>query len=396
MDPKIDSTILDGTISRSIEIGLRVIGVWPDSSYAFLRRAFWMITLTIAQTFQYRYFVVHVRTEDLSHLMDGLSTTMSYSLLLLKLTIFWIKRRIFYDILMIMARDRSECATDWAVCSMSRTIYVSHRSSNLIIGLYSMSVFLYGIGVLFAHADEIDDEMNVQLAVPARELFLKMELPFESNASPVYEVVMVTQFFHQLAAATIVGVLNALIVSLILHVGGQIDIMCRGLLEISPDDDAFDLRTTVKALIRRHQRIIALSADIETLFSYIALMQFLWNTLVICCLGFLIVTSVGDTQGSTMLIKSLFFYVVITLEAFIFCYAGEYLSAKGRMIGDAAYEAKWYNSSPTQSRILLLLILRSQRKLTITIGKFMDLSLERFTTIIKASASYVSVLHAMS
>jgi len=33
-----------------------------------------------------------------------------------------------------------------------------------------------------------------------------------------------------------------------------------------------------------------------------------------------------------MLIKSLFFYVVITLEAFIFCYAGEYLSAKVRMM----------------------------------------------------------------
>jgi len=42
--------------------------------------------------------------------------------------------------------------------------------------------------------------------------------------------------------------------------------------------------------------------------------------------------SIGDTQGSTMLIKSLFFYVVITLEAFIFCYAGEYLSAKVRMM----------------------------------------------------------------
>lgn len=131
-----------------------------------------------------------------------------------------VSRRIFHDILTMMARDRSECATDWAVCSMSKTTYVSHRSSNLIIGLYSMSVFLYGTGVLVAHADETDDETDdeideVQLAVPARELFLKMELPFESNASPVYEVVMVTQFFHQLAAATIVGVLNALIVSLV-------------------------------------------------------------------------------------------------------------------------------------------------------------------------------------
>jgi len=33
-----------------------------------------------------------------------------------------------------------------------------------------------------------------------------------------------------------------------------------------------------------------------------------------------------------MLIKSLFFYAVITLEAFIFCYAGEYLSAKVRLM----------------------------------------------------------------
>lgn len=93
MRSKTDSMILDGTVSRSIEIGLRVIGVWPDSSCMVLRRAFWMITLTMAQTFQYRYFVIHVRTDDLSHLMDGLSTTMSYSLLLLKLMIFWINRR---------------------------------------------------------------------------------------------------------------------------------------------------------------------------------------------------------------------------------------------------------------------------------------------------------------
>lgn len=120
-----------------------------------------------------------------------------------------------------MARDRSECATGWAACSMSRTIYVSHRSSNLIIGLYSMSVLLYGTGVLVTHldepdeSDELDERAERQLATPPRELFLKMELPFESNASPVYEVVMTVQFFHQLAAATIVGVLNALIVSLV-------------------------------------------------------------------------------------------------------------------------------------------------------------------------------------
>lgn len=122
-----------------------------------------------------------------------------------------ISHRIFHDILTMMSQDRSECMTEWAIYSMSRTTDVSHRFSNLIIGLYSTSVFIYGTGVLVAHPDESDE----QLTVPARELFLKMELPFESSASPAYELVMITQFFHQLSAATIVGVLNALIVSLV-------------------------------------------------------------------------------------------------------------------------------------------------------------------------------------
>jgi len=45
----------------------------------------------------------------------------------------------------------------------------------------------------------------------------------------------------------------------------------------------------VKTLIIRHQHIITFSKNIETLYSNIALIQFVSNTLVICCLGFLIV-----------------------------------------------------------------------------------------------------------
>ncbi|KAL0120391.1 hypothetical protein PUN28_008219 [Cardiocondyla obscurior] len=67
-----------------------------------------------------------------------------------------------------------------------------------------------------------------------------------------------------------------------------------------------------------------------------------------------------------------------------------------KSIANAAYNTFWYNAKPNESRILLILILRSQKQLTITIGKFNNLSLEVFANILKASASYVSVLLAMS
>lgn len=38
--------------------------------------------------------------------------------------------------------------------------------------------------------------------------------------------------------------------------------------------------------------------------------------------------SIEGNQNYAILLKSLFFYIAITLEAFIFCFAGEYLSNK--------------------------------------------------------------------
>jgi len=66
--------------------------------------------------------------------------------------------------------------------------------------------------------------------------------------------------------------------------------MRKDLLEISPENNAPKTSlASIKTLINRHQRIIDLSNNIEDLFSNIALLQFIWNTLVICCIGFLIV-----------------------------------------------------------------------------------------------------------
>ncbi|KAM0736497.1 hypothetical protein ACS0PU_006146 [Formica fusca] len=81
------------TITHSIEIGLRVVGIWPGAAYAIANRLFWTTTMLTAQIFQYRHVVLHCNSEDLEQLMDGLSETLSYSLLFVKLIVFWTKQR---------------------------------------------------------------------------------------------------------------------------------------------------------------------------------------------------------------------------------------------------------------------------------------------------------------
>lgn len=93
-----------------------------------------------------------------------------------------------------------------------------------------------------------------------------------------------------------------------LHIGGQIDIMQQEVVEIRPKDEEYDLPVTiVRSLITKHHKIIAFSESIESLFSPIALMQFFSNTMIICCIGFLIVTvSIRDLKYSFQI--SIFMY----------------------------------------------------------------------------------------
>lgn len=48
--------------------------------------------------------------------------------------------------------------------------------------------------------------------------------------------------------------------------------------------------TAMKNLIGKHQKIIIFSENVNRLYSYIALMQFVSNTLIICSIGFVIAT----------------------------------------------------------------------------------------------------------
>ncbi|KAL6254518.1 hypothetical protein P5V15_014571 [Pogonomyrmex californicus] len=381
------------TISRSIEIGLRFIGMWPDSAYPNLYWFSYMTSVAIVQYYQYAYVFIHFELDDLGLLMDSLSLTLAYSLAFLKLLVLWRNRRIFYYIVKIIDQDWSECViNDSYKSTMTGMADLSRRFANTVFSIYAFSSFFLSIGEHFLQST---NDVN-QFGNSSRELPIKMEFPFDVSKSPIFECFLIGQFFYDMVIAFVVCLINALLVALVLHVSGQIDIMRQDLDEISNGKyDRSTFLVIIKGLICRHQKIITLSENIENLYTHIALMQVLWNTLVMCCTGFVIIITI-DAGDRASLIKSVSYYIAIVLEAFIYCFAGEFLSAKSKSIGDAIYASLWYNMPPSDSRIILFMILRCQKRLTITAGRVMDLTLEGFTSIMKASVSYISVLNAMS
>lgn len=83
---------------------------------------------------------------------------------------------------------------------------------------------------------------------------------------------------------------------------GQIDIICQSFRTISKSIHDGSSMSTLGTLIERHNRVVLFSEQIGKLFSFITLMQVAANTLVICCIGFLItiVSIIGIMQSSIL------------------------------------------------------------------------------------------------
>ncbi|XP_024876766.1 odorant receptor 13a-like isoform X1 [Temnothorax curvispinosus] len=383
---------IENTVSQAIEISLRIFGIWPNTSCVLLRRLFWTVMLVTEQVFQYRYIVVHFHLIEFIEMMRIIGSTMAYTIFLFKLLIFWYKQRTFNRILTMMANNWEKCSdTKFSMLITRCNAKLSQRFVNMTVILYLTAVIFFSSKILVKH-DNGDTASNVS----TRLLILDMDLPFDANRRFIYESIIIVQFLHLVLCSEAIGLLNALLINLILHISGQIDILRKSVMDIFPKEGNGRLsRFVVQKIIKKHQEIIIFSEHIEDLYSYIAMVLFVTDTLIICCLGFTIVAAIGRPDALNNIIKTLLFYFLMNSEAFIFCFAGEYLSAKSKSIGDAAYDSLWYESDSKDSRIILFLIMRSQNQLTITIGKIMNLSLDRFGSIIKASASYISVLFAM-
>nr|XP_034190809.1 uncharacterized protein LOC117609067 [Osmia lignaria] len=129
-----------------------------------------------------------------------------------------------------------------------------------IVTLYTLSAVFHVAGTA-ASLSSIEGNESISL-------LLKMDLPFETNTSPSYELLVIAQFLHQTTGAFSFGVFSALVLIVVLHAGYQIDIMCQTIMDVSLQD-----KEQLKLFIIRHQDVIVFVEKIGKYFTFIALSQ---------------------------------------------------------------------------------------------------------------------------
>ncbi|XP_032669861.1 odorant receptor 4-like [Odontomachus brunneus] len=381
------------TLSRAVEITLPVFGIWPGGLCVIICRVFWVVTVAFILLCHYRYFMSHLNAESFYDLVDCMSSFLAYVKSIMKFIMFWINQGKLVETLTMMADDWSDRANNTVTSMrvMMRKAKTSDSITNAIVTLHTVAIVLYCTGLLIADVDVTDETIEVPY-------INKLDFPFPINTQLMYRFVLIAEYVHMIIINWGGGLANAILLTMVLHITGQIDILVYWVSEFASESlgsERESIARSARKIIQKHQRIIYFSENIEILYKYMTLCLFASNLILMCLLGFTIITAIGSPNAAEQILRSILFYTITNLEAFLFCFAGEYLSNKSKLVGIEAYNTAWYNLHPKDGRVLLFVMLRSQKQLTLTVGKMMDLSLESFTNIMKASGSYLSVLLAM-
>ncbi|XP_058449441.1 odorant receptor Or2-like [Malaya genurostris] len=142
------------------------------------------------------------------------------------------------------------------------------------------------------------------------------------------------------------------------------------------------------SIIRQHQRVITFVHELNSFVTYICFVELLSFGTMLCALLFLLI--VIDNHAQIVIVLAYIFMIVSQIFAF-YWHANE-LREESMAIAHAAYSGPWYELDTGIRKKFLLIILRAQRPLNITVGNVFPMTLEMFQSLLNASYSYFTLL----
>ncbi|XP_012063224.1 PREDICTED: odorant receptor 4-like [Atta cephalotes] len=269
------------------------------------------------------------------------------------------------------------------------------------------AIFLYTGGLSYyiimplSSRQEINENYTIRInTYPGYDMF------FDPTASPAYEIMFCIHILFAMISLQITTASCSLAAIFVTHACGQIDILMLLLDDLvegkrsknttkTPGKRSKNVKKRLSAIAKHHVRILRFSASVEEVLREICLLELLTYTLTICLLEYYCLTEWKNSDAIAILI---YFILLIsfTFNVLIFCYIGELLVEQYSKIGAATYEIDWYNLSGNKALELVLVIAMSHHPPKLTAGKFIDLSMNTFSAILKSSVVYLNLLRTVT
>ncbi|KAF3054302.1 Odorant receptor 374 [Nylanderia fulva] len=344
---------------------LQFIGLWPkmeettrEKIIANVRVFLLIIMLAFVCAIPCIHSLIRV-WGDLMSMTDNLQFTLPLVSMIMKLIIVWNKKLVdtfrnfspLAPIVQMIAKDWLRLKSDeereiMIKCARIPRIIIMCGFASMFAS-FILLIILPSLGITIRYITNVSD--------PGKPLPLQTYYPYDTDTSPYFELTFLAQGVTLMVSAMGYTAIDSLFGLLIFHVCGQLQNLKNRLTD--KKDSNFD-------------RILA-----DVISDHI----------------------ITDKNRHLSVVRLLFLITVLANifgHMCLYCAVGEFLITQCENIYSAACEYCWYKLKPKQARNLILLMMRSNKPLYVTVGKIFPLTMNAFCSLLKTSGGYISVLLA--
>ncbi|RZC42341.1 odorant receptor 67c-like, partial [Asbolus verrucosus] len=205
-------------------------------------------------------------------------------------------------------------------------------------------------------------------------LVVRMVLPFKYDYSPMVQIAALHEIAVCTLGSTIIIIITMLICGVLIHVTSQLKYLKSLISDMSAVTDDTNLQQKIQFCVKFHTAIIDYATRADTSFSQMMLLHITLTAFVISVLGFEITTTANVAEAFRFAMHLTGWLGML----FIVCYYGQTLMDESSAIAVAIYSFSWYEKSVVVQKYALLILLRSQKPLTLKAAGLNIMSLATF------------------
>ncbi|XP_050445509.1 odorant receptor 4-like [Cataglyphis hispanica] len=144
--------------------------------------------------------------------------------------------------------------------------------------------------------------------------------------------------------------------------------------------------------IRKHEDAIQFANCLEIIYKKALFVEV---GLIVSMMSLSALQATNDTLTPQIAIRHGGYIIAQLLHLFTLCWLGQQIIDHSDRVYTSIYRGEWYETSSKSRKLLNMIMLRSISPCTLTVGKIMVLSLPSFSAVVRASASYFTVLQSV-
>nr|QXE93254.1 odorant receptor 28 [Eucryptorrhynchus brandti] len=328
-----------------------------------------------------------LKMRDAKQVTENIRTTASCLLVAVKICIFQTDRfsKLLNDVIKEEELISSSNDEDVRKIHLSFGEYV-YQFTVVIIGLSNATaVFLLGSTSIVAVIRKGDPSAEKPLIISA-------DYPFDQNER--WGASLFLESVSAVLAAEYFNVCQVIYISIMVFVKMQLRILQHQIRNFDfykqTDSTFIDDLQLMKGIIRSHQSIIRFVGELNEAIKLMLLVEFLFSSVNIATSTVQLTVEQNMNDAAFSFASA----IILTGQLLIFVWHADDINAESINVSYALYEFPWYEKSKEMQKIVHIMILRSQRPLTLTIGPFKPLTNEVITQVINIAYSYITLMQS--